>query len=481
MHAKDQHKTASFRKDFLWYFLGSIVPMMIGFLKTPIFTRYFDKESFGQLGLVTITFSFLGMIFFSWISSCLWRYYSKYEAGKQLKFLYSNLFFLFFISMLLLSLITAGWYLNSENSLVRELIGYSFLQLIFNQLFLGYMVVIRLNGKSMYYTVVQGIKSILGLCTALILVFYFDWGIVALVSSLALIDLCALLFLTVSNPANIMFGVKHIKKPMLIELLQYGSAGLILNLSLLSISYSDRYIIALFYKLDEVGIYDQVSKISQISVMALIAIYFNTVNPVLLKRLESDFKGSLSLMKSYLFIFIFFGLPIVFYLSLFSEELAALLLGKAFRAGYILMPYIFMATFLHGLSNFFELRLKFSDKIKKLSIIAVITALLNIVLNLIFVSSFGYEWAAYTTVISYSVMILMLVYGDPKVLGVLKEKHKILIELIVLLTIQYLVYIIFVDKMNLENVTRIGIGVIFALVFLIYFRKAISKMELPVN
>jgi O-antigen/teichoic acid export membrane protein len=166
---------------------------------------------------------------------------------------------------------------------------------------------------------------------------------------------------------------------------------------------------------------------------------------------------------------------------LFSEELAALLLGKAFRAGYILMPYIFMATFLHGLSNFFELRLKFSDKIKKLSIIAVITALLNIVLNLIFVSSFGYEWAAYTTVISYSVMILMLVYGDPKVLGVLKEKHKILIELIVLLTIQYLVYIIFVDKMNLENVTRIGIGVIFALVFLIYFRKAISKMELPVN
>ena len=481
MQDKDQHKRAAFKKDFLWYFIGSIVPMMVGFVKTPIFTRYFDKESFGQLGLVTITFSFLGMIFFSWISSCLWRYYSKYEASGQLRSLYSNLFFLFSISMLLLSLITAGWFLNSGNSLIRELIAYSFIQLIFNQLFLGYMVVIRLTGKSMYYTIIQGVKSFLGLFTALILVFYFDWGIVALVSSLAFIDLCALIFLTVSNPAKLMFGLRDIKKSILIELLQYGSAGLILNLSLLSISYSDRYIIALFYDLDQVGVYDQVYKISQISILALIAIYFNTVNPVLLKRLESDFDGSLALTKSYLFIFIFFGLPIVFYLSLFSEELAWLLLGKDFRAGYILMPSIFMATFLHGLSNFFELRLKFSDRIKKLVMIALITALLNIVFNLILVSSFGYEWAAHTTVISYTVMILMLVYGDPKVLGIIKEKHKVLIELIVLLTIQYLVYVIFVDKMNVQNETRIGIGFIFALLFLIYFRKAISKMELPEN
>ena len=181
MHVDNKNIRSSFRKDFLWYFIGSVVPMVIGFVKTPIFTRYFTKESFGQLGLVTITFSFLGMILFSWISSCLWRYYSKYEAANQLRTLYSNLFLLFSISMILLSLITAGWYLNSGNDLITELIGYSFLQLIFNQLFLGYMVVIRLMGKSMYYTLIQGVKSSLGLFIALVLVFYFDWGIVALV------------------------------------------------------------------------------------------------------------------------------------------------------------------------------------------------------------------------------------------------------------------------------------------------------------
>ena len=63
-----KHDNLNFHKDFFWYFIGSLVPLAVGFIKTPIFTRHFDKESFGELALVTITFSFLGMLLFSWIS-----------------------------------------------------------------------------------------------------------------------------------------------------------------------------------------------------------------------------------------------------------------------------------------------------------------------------------------------------------------------------------------------------------------------------
>ncbi len=38
--------------------------------------------------------------------------------------------------------------------------------------------------------------------------------------------------------------------------------------------------------------------------------------------------------------------------------------------------------------------MKFSNQLKWLGSIAVITALLNIVLNLVFVAKFGYQWAA---------------------------------------------------------------------------------------
>ena len=103
---KEIKKTNSFYKDFSWYFLGSFIPLFIGFIKTPVFTRHFGKDEYGSLGLVTITFTFFGMFLFSWIGSCLWRYYNKYESDNSLKTLYSNLFFLYLLAFTLLLVIS---------------------------------------------------------------------------------------------------------------------------------------------------------------------------------------------------------------------------------------------------------------------------------------------------------------------------------------------------------------------------------------
>ena len=181
-------KNYSFFKDFSWYFLGSIIPLLIGFIKTPVFTRHFNKEAYGYLGLVTITFSYLGMILFSWIGSCVWRYYNKYEANNSLKTLYSNLFFLYVIAFVVLFIATTFWYFLAEYQLVKQLIYFSFFQLILNQLFLFYMVIIRLKGNAVFYTVFQSIRALLSLIAALILVFVYQVNISALISSLVLID-----------------------------------------------------------------------------------------------------------------------------------------------------------------------------------------------------------------------------------------------------------------------------------------------------
>ena len=148
------------------------------------------------------------MMFFSWLNSCLWRFYSRYKESEKLNVLYSNLFFLFLVSLILAGFISSFWYTTAKNELISELIFYSFLQLVFNQLFLAYMVVIRLNQWSRYYTVVQSFRSILGLLAALIMVFYFETGIAGLVISLALIDAIFILILIGLNPAKIKLGLK---------------------------------------------------------------------------------------------------------------------------------------------------------------------------------------------------------------------------------------------------------------------------------
>jgi O-antigen/teichoic acid export membrane protein len=471
----------SFIKDFLWYFIGSFAPLLIGFIKTPVFTRYFSKEAFGNLGIITITFTFLGMFLFSWIGSCIWRYYAKYKKDDKLRSLYSNLIFLYVLSFIVLAFITVIWYVSAKIELNQALIVYSFFQLVFNQLFLFYMVVIRLMGKVRFYTVIQSVRSLIGLFLALFLVFYMEKDITALVSSLVIVDFISLLCLFLFNPAQVKLSYTDLNKNDLLELMQYGSLGLILNISLLTISYSDRYVIALFYDLESVGIYDQVFKISQLSVMALTTIYFNTINPKLLFILESDYKGSMEFIHKYVYSFVLFGVPIIFYLSLFSEEISTLLLGNDFREGYLFMPFVFMATYLHGISNFFELRLKFSNQLKRLSFVAICTALLNIILNLIFVSLYGYAWAAYTTLISYAFMIMMFYFWDPGVLKGLLKHRKDLFNVLGLLTIQYVLYEFIVDKFRIQFEIRMGIGLIFVSIFFLIFRKTMLKTDIPIN
>jgi len=145
------------------------------------------------------------------------------------------------------------------------------------------------------------------------------------------------------------------------------------------------------------------------------------------------------------------------------------------------MPFFFLSSYLHGVSNFFELRLKFSNQLKWLGSIAVATALLNIVLNLVFVAQFGYQWAAYTTLISYLFMVLLFYFRDKEVLKLTSKKRGTLLKMLLLLTGQYLIFAIFVDKMDLQREFRITIGLIFALMYFLYFKKSIIKLKIPVN
>jgi len=475
------NKNNSFLKDFSWYFLGSFVPLLIGFVKTPIFTRYFNKEDYGYLGIVSLTFSYFGMILFSWIGSCIWRYYTKYEVKKELKTLYSNLMFLYILAFVLIMIVSLYWYITAENYLIKQLVFYSFFQIVLNQLFLFYMVIIRLKGKAKFYTIFQSVRAFFSILIALFLVFKFEVNISALISSLVIIDAIAILFLVIINPAEVSLNFKLIKRKNLKELIIYGSAGLIINIGFLIITSSDRYIIYLLNNLETVGIYDQVYKLSQLSVVVLVTIFFNTINPTLLKELEVNFKNSANLIQKYIKVFIIYGLPIITYLSLFSKDIAHIFLGAEFRVGYRIMPFVFLAAYIHGFANFYELRLKFSNQLKRLSIIVIIAALLNLALNYIFVGLYGYKWAAVTTAITYLFLILVFHYFDKEIVPLKYHKIGFLFKVVLVLGVQTILYFVINNMYDLNILIKLTLGIFFILTYYFIFKKLLSETDIPIN
>lgn len=463
-----------------WYLLGTLIPMGVGFFKTPIFTRYFTPEEYGYLGLITITFSYFSIFLYSWLASCLWRYYNAYKKNNDLKNLYSNLFFIYLGASVILLIIAGIWYVTAKNPLVKQLVVLS-LFLYFIKEFIGlYLIVIRLEGKALTYNLIHSGRALFSFGLLYVMTFVYHQRITAVLISSIYIDIIVLIFILLFVRGNLAFSIKSISNKTLMLLLRFGSIGLIANFCFLLISSSDRYIIALFCTVDDVGIYNQVYNISQLSVVALITVFFNTVNPKLNKELEINFNGSNQLISNYLFVLLLFGLPLITYFSLFSKQMAYVLLGEEFRSGHTIMPYVFISAFLYGLFLFIEIKFKFAEKLKDIAIGMIIASVINVVLNFIFIPLYGYKWAAITTFASYLFLFLYFYIKDS--LGFFKNRRfvkKVLLGLLVLLS-QIIIDLTLRSFFPINVWFTIFEGIIFFVIYIGIFKNEIRSLKIPV-
>jgi O-antigen/teichoic acid export membrane protein len=469
-----------FIRDMGWYLLGTIVPMAVGFIRTPIFTRYFTPEEFGYLGIVSITFSYVSVFLYSWLSGCLWRYYNAFKEKKDLSKLYSNIFLIFSGASLLLAIVSGTWYMLTENPLVKQLILLSFVQYLIRELIGLYLIVARLEGKALKYNIIHSLRVLLSFVLLYVMAFHYHFRITSVLTSTIVVDLIVILYLLLLNRERVIISIKNLSRHTLNILFRFGSVGLVTNFCFLLVSSSDRYIIAMFSDMATVGIYNQVYNISQLSVAALVTVFFNTINPKLNKELEINFKNSDILISKYLYVFLLFGLPVVTYLSLFSKEISFILLGEEFRSGFTIMPFVFISAFLYGLFMFIEVKFKFADKLKNIAIGVILASALNIGLNFIFIPVFGFQSAAVTTLAAYLFLLLYFYTQDSAgfVLNRIYVKDTILFLMI--LSIQ-VAFDLFLRKLYVISIyqTILEAILLFA-IYLLILRKRILKIKISI-
>lgn len=398
-----QSKQKKIYLDFFWYGFGAIIPSLIQFIKTPIFTRHFSPEEYGYYSIATVSYKYIGAIMFAWLANCLFRYYHSYNRENRLTALYSNITFILIIS----NIITISFILASaliiKNECLSRLFVYCGLQMTLEQM-LGLMfVIVRLNGKAMQYNILQSLRMSLAFGLLCVLAFGYNFGIESLAQSLFAIDL--LLFITMMlylHWRNIsLFKYFLIARKDLLALFKYGSVNIIVGLGVFTLISSDRYIIAYFTDMHDVGIYSQIYSLGQITFSTIIAIYINAIDPNMIKNLEYKTNTLGQRLSAYMLNYVKIFLPLVVLFSYYSKAITNLLLGEAFHSGYDILPYIFMSSFLYGLSQISETKLKFENKFNYLMIGIFVPAMINILSNIIGISIWGYKFAAVSTLISY--------------------------------------------------------------------------------
>ena len=467
-----------FLRDMGWYLLGTVIPMAAGFIRTPVFTRYFTPEEYGYLGIVTITFTYLSVAIYSWLASCLWRYYNYYKRKGSLDALYSNILLLFLISSLLLGAISAVWAGLSEMALVRNLVLLSLARFLIAEIVSLILITLRLEGKALEYNLYHSSRAVFSLGLLLILTFGYSMRIEAVIISTFAVDLVILLLLLLLKKKRIPVRTGFISKEVIKQLLIFGSAGLVANLSLLILTSSDRYIIALFWDMADVGIYNQVYNISQLSIMALVTVYFNTINPTLNRELEFNFRGSLNLINDYIRILLLFGLPVTVLASLYSRELSFILLGQDFREGFVIMPFIFFSAFLYGISLFPEARLKFSNRLKAIAFAVLLSGALNIALNFVWVPIQGYPAAAYTTLISYAILLIIYFLNTDIRFFSYRSNYRYFAVPVLVLAAEVIIALLIRRWYNPGLLLSFAEGLLFLMIYLLAVRRKIRNLDL---
>jgi len=180
-----------------------------------------------------------------------------------------------------------------------------------------------------------------------------------------------------------------------IPLIGYQVAAQILNVS-------DRMMIDKMVGKSAVGIYGTLYTVSSISLLV-----WNALNASFVPYLFQNIEKRDSKVKEISFGMLEAYAAIAVLLTLLAPEIVRILAPEEYYEAIYIMPPISAGVFFTSVAHMYSNILVYHKKTKYVMYGAAIAAVLNIVLNAVFIPIYGYMAAAYTTLFSYVLMAML--------------------------------------------------------------------------
>lgn len=396
-----------FRKSSV-YGLGSFLVIGLNFLVLPLYTRYLTPEEFGIVYLSRAMVLILSIIISLGIHrSVVYFYHRTSDTEERRKTMGALWLFTLFVSVLII-LILNGLGRTILPSLSHGALPSLFFQLsIWTAFFttLGLLPLTLLQAKEQpdRYVVLTLIRTLLVIGITLKFIVWDDRGAYGYLWG-------ALLASAIMLIPSVLFVMKDVvlqwKATILRPALGYSLPLVPHDLSGWVLEYSDRVILERFVSLDAIGVYSFGYQIA--SIMGNIAIAIKDAwLPFLFSTTQVQDKAydpTLSRMVTYyVFALCWIGLGI----SLYSRSLLTLFVDPAYLASYPIILWVVAGRLCNGLYfipvNFLFLK----SKTIWIPVITLTSGICGIAMNLLLVPSYGIIAAAWVTLLSYAIMMIV--------------------------------------------------------------------------
>lgn len=382
-------------KASIWFAVTSIMQKGVAFITVPIFTRLLTAEEYG---IYNVYLSWLQI--FTIITS-LYLYHGVFNNGMTK---YDNDRDVYISSMqgLTLSitvLVSIVYYFNYNYW--SELLGLSpimialmFVEMAVTPAFFFWSGRQRFENKYRLLVALTVAKSIINPVLGLIMVFVSENKALARVESVVITELafCGILMIYQFKKGKHFFVAKYWKYALTlaIPLIPHYLSGVILN-------QGDKIMIDHMVGKSEVAYYSVAYSIGMLVQIITRAIN-NTLTPWLYTKIKETKYNDIIMPVNYVLVITF---VISVLLMMVSPELISFFGPKSYESAAYVVPPVAASVFFIFLYNLLALPEFYFEKTRFLAVSSIIAAIVNILLNYVFIKEYGYIAAGYTTLACY--------------------------------------------------------------------------------
>lgn len=450
-------------KSGVWYTVSSFFSKSIVFLSTPVFTRLLTKKEFGAfnnyLSWVALLMIFVTLNLDSTLISARFDFKEKFDS-----YILSVLFLSSLSGMLWITVININRvFFQRLFDLPITYINIMLVYLIF------YPATTLFQAREQYFFEYKkniATSMFISVCTTLLSVV-----LVYCLSDRLLGRILGAIIPTVI--VGFLFFIYFIRKGEKINL-SYWKYALPIALpyiphllSMTVLNSVDKVMINRFCGAEETALYSLAYTCGTLMVVLLTSVN-NAFAPWLGEKLDGGEFNEIRKV-SYLYISLFFSVAIG--IMLVSPEILYILGGKSYMESVYVLAPVAMGCCCQFLYTMFVNVEQFKRKTIGMAIGSICAAVLNFVLNMIFIPKFGYLAAAYTTLVGYLFLVIIHMYLVKR-LGLQKVYSYKFITLIILFG---MIFMVIITVLYSHKIIRYSVLFIYILILLLLIIKYKNK------
>lgn len=447
-------KKTALMKNTIIIFCGKVCTQLISFFLLPLYTGYLATKDYGIVDLITSYVTLLVPIITLELEMSIFRYLVDSRGkDKETKKLMSNNFYVLLIA---LSIFTLAYII------VTHFFKFDFRWLVLIDIIIctlsgNFLQISRGMGRTLDYSISCIITGAFTIVSNIFLIAVLRLGAMGMIISMALANGLGALYLFVRLKLYKLINFKLVDKKLIKEMYRYSIPLVPNGVSWWIVNVSDRTIISWVLGAGANGLYAVSNKFPTIlsSLLGIFNLSWSEsaalhINSPDRDEFFSDISNTVTKLFTSLGVGMIACMPFVFPLLINSKynealnQIPILVLGAVFNVVICLYSAVYIAK----------------KMTKQVATVSIIGAIINILINVVFIKYIGLYAASISTAISYFVMMIYRHIDLKKYINIKYEKG-LVVKTILIFTFSIILYY---QKNLILDIINLLVVVIYAII-----------------